>query len=69
MTKRDFIALADALREQKPAEHWDPNKLVQWELDIKAVADVLARSNPRFLRERWMDYVNGLCGPNGGKLR
>jgi hypothetical protein len=69
MSKRDFVALADSLRAEKPGENWNPNKQVQWELDVKAVADVCARSNPRFMRERWMDYVNGLCGPNGGSLR
>lgn len=66
MSKKDFIALADALRAEKPGANWDANKHVQWECDVKAVADVLARDNPRFMRGRWMEYVNGLCGPNGG---
>ena len=66
MSKKHFIALADALREQKPAPHWDANKHVQWNQDVKAIADVCAASNPQFNRARWMDYVNGLCGPNGG---
>lgn len=69
MSKKDFIALANALRAQKPAEHWDPNKRVQWELDVKAIADVCAASNRAFMRDRWMDYVNGLCGPNGGPVK
>ena len=66
MSKKHFIALADALRAEKPASHWDPNKRVQWELDVKAIADVCCSSNPRFKRERWLAYVNGECGPNGG---
>jgi hypothetical protein len=65
MSKKHYIALADALKQQRPADHWDPNKKVQWELDVKAIADVLA-SNPAFKMERWMNYVHGLCGPNGG---
>jgi hypothetical protein len=68
MSKQDFIALADGLRAEKPGENWNPNKRVQWELDVKAVADVCAASNPRFKRDRWMSYVNGECGPNGGTL-
>jgi hypothetical protein len=69
MSKQDFIALADALRTEMPGDNWNPNKRTQWELDVKAVADVCARSNPRFKRERWMRYVAGECGPNGGDLK
>jgi len=69
MSKRDFVKLADALRAERPGDNWNPNKRVQWELDIKAIANVCAESNPRFKRERWMSYVNGECGPNGGELR
>jgi hypothetical protein len=47
MSKKHFVALADALRAEKPAAHWDPNKMVQWQLDVKAVADVCCSSNPR----------------------
>lgn len=67
MSKKHFIALANALIASKPADHWDANKKAQWELDVRYIANVLAQSNPRFKRERWMDYVNGLCGPNGGQ--
>ena len=67
MSKKDFIALADALRSEKPGANWNPNKMVQWELDIKAVADVCQKSNPRFNRDRWLAYIAGECGPNGGK--
>lgn len=66
MSKKHFIALADALRAQRPADHWDPNKRVQWELDVKAVADVCQQANGNFNRERWMAYIKDECGPNGG---
>lgn len=69
MSKKHFIALADALRAEKPGINWDPNKMVQWELDVKAIANACAASNPRFNRERWMSYVNGECGPNGGSIK
>ncbi len=69
MTKKHFIALADALRTERPQPNWCQNKHTQWTLDVKAIADVLARSSPRFNRQRWLDYVNGLCGPCGGKQR
>lgn len=25
--------------------------------------------NPRFLMDRWIDYIAGECGPNGGTIR
>ena len=66
MTKKHFIALADALRAEKPGTNWDPNKMVQWELDVKAIANVCAAHNPNFNRERWLGYIAGTNGPNGG---
>jgi hypothetical protein len=66
MTKQHCIALADALRETRPAEHWDANKRLQWQMDVDAIASVCARANSRFNRERWLGYIRGECGPNGG---
>ena len=69
MSKKHFIALADALKSERPGDNWDPNKMVQWELDVKAIATVCAQSNSRFNRERWMDYIAGKCGPSGGAVK
>ncbi len=66
MSKKHFIALADALRAEKPGKNWDANKMVQWELDVKAIASVCGRVNPLFNHERWLGYINGTNGPNGG---
>lgn len=65
MSKKDFIALADALRGSKPPAA-DPARVYRWEIDVQEIAVVLGRDNPRFNRARWLDYVNGPCGPNGG---
>lgn len=68
MTKQDFIALADALKAQVPQVNWSVNKHVQWELDCNAVARVCKQQNNRFNKERWLGYLRGECGPNGGKI-
>ena len=58
MTKKDFIALADALRTLGPDDH---NQVT-----LDTIADFCAAQNPQFKRARWLDYVAGKCGPNGG---
>ena len=53
MTRKDYIALAAALKREKPGTNWDPNKRVQWNLDVQAVAFVLRGDNPRFDQNRF----------------
>ncbi len=54
MTKKHFEALAFELKAERPGDGWDPNKRVQWELDVKAVASVAGRFNPAFDRGRFL---------------
>ena len=58
MSKKDFIALADALRG----------------LDVpEAVLDALCRfcrqQNGRFNEDRWRGYLAGTNGPGGGDVK
>lgn len=74
MSKKDFIALAYALRLSKPVGiGFEPQTYLavraQWEADRMRIADVLARSNPRFNRTRWFNYIDDKCGPSGGKIK
>ena len=63
MTKQHFIALADWIREARQIG------LIDYTDDVvRSLALFLGRQNPRFHRERWLDYVDGKCGPNGRKL-
>jgi hypothetical protein len=57
MSKKHFIALADMIR-------LNPDAWQDWQKDI--LASFCASQNPKFNRERWLDYVAGKCGPNGG---
>ena len=63
MTKKHFIALADKIKAIKPNM-----AILSGELMVIALADFCQEQNPRFNRERWIDYINGKCGKNGGKV-
>jgi hypothetical protein len=54
MSRKHFRALADALKAEKPGDNWNPNKRVQWELDVKAIANTCAMFNCRFNRSRFL---------------
>lgn len=73
MSKRDFIALADAIRDH--GTEIDPHSFVRitdtplTKDQIDMLADFCARQNPMFNRSRWLDYIAGKCGPNGGAVK
>lgn len=67
MSKKHFIALADALRESRPSHTHDVDELghgpqtpqyTQWLRDCERIAAVCAASNPAFKRQIWLDYVS-----------
>lgn len=67
MSKKHFIALADSLRSVL----WMPPGFVAFSPDQREaimieLADWCANQNPKFNRERWLGYIKGECGPNGG---
>ena len=76
MSKKDYIAIADALKSPVSIAH-DGNK--NEPLDIgyaaavehitSALAKVFAADNAAFNAGRWFDYLHGLCGPNGGAIK
>lgn len=69
MTKKHFIALADTIRryQQEKYRANDCEKREPYLLDT--LADWCATQNPRFNRDRWLAYVRGECGPNGGRVK
>jgi len=58
MSKKDFIRLADYLR----GIELSPNAL-------QAICDFCRESNPRFMQDRFIGYLQGNCGPNGGAIK
>lgn len=68
MSKKDFIALADAIKEHnRRAQFNGEARFTEGQLD--SLADFCRSKNPRFMRSRWLDYIKGECGPNGGAVR
>lgn len=71
MTRKDFIALANVLRQTEPQSYhynWEP-KHIQWEKDRDSIASFLQSHNPNFNRSRWLAYIAGETGSRGGKVK
>lgn len=78
MSKKHFIALADVVRRLQPdmgvpaslstpqAHAEKDGRQAQWLLMRDALADFCAAQNGNFKRDRWLGYIAGECGPNGG---
>lgn len=63
MSKKHFIALADALRGVRPLLPESNAAVIQWARDVDAIADVCARSNPAFKRDRFIRHIYGESSP------
>ena len=78
MSKKDFIALADAIKTAKGnglgpsgrqvstahVEGWNDGRNEV----IEALIVFMRSQNPNFMESRWRDYLAGKCGPNGGRI-
>jgi hypothetical protein len=67
MTKKHFIALADAIR--KHDDHATDNGQIPFPQScIETLAEFCADKNPQFNYDRWIGYIAGTNGKNGGKI-
>lgn len=66
MIKKDFIALADHIRE---VNSHSPDFPVFDSSTIHSLARFCKERNYAFKTERWFDYIAGECGPNGGSIK
>lgn len=70
MTKKDFIALANAIRDHDSIAAICPSRKQIFTFDqLDTLAALCASQNPRFDRARWLGYIRGVCGPNGGTVK
>ena len=67
MTKKQFVALADSIREHNRLAKFNGEHAFTVD-QLAALERFCASENPRFKRERWLDYIAGRCGPNGGTV-
>lgn len=64
MSKKDFIALADDIRMEHKHGNW---QFTDYQLEF--LANFCKSQNPQFRRERWLGYIRGENGQNGGKVK
>jgi len=71
MTKKHFIALADAIRNYNQGAFEAGSNIASplqfTHTQVLALADFCQSQNSQFNRERWLGYIAGENGPNGGK--
>ncbi len=68
MSKRNFIDLADRLKVLERRLKYLNEDVMVMDLYRDMLADFCQAQNPRFDRQRWLDYIAGQCGPSGGKV-
>lgn len=64
MSKKDFIALADAIRKHNNGNPFNSFEFTKDQIDT--LADFCQSQNPNFNRDRWLGYIAGTNGPSGG---
>ena len=66
MTKKHFIALAEKIQRFTNDKTLAPLNESDW---VRMLADFCEEQNSNFNRDRWMNYIAGKCGSNGGKIK
>lgn len=67
MSKKDFIALADHIvKANKRASYSGSAPFSASAID--SLADFCKQQNNAFNYDRWLAYIAGECGPNGGAI-
>ena len=70
MTKKHFIALADAIKAyQNLPNQGLPVMNIFTDNQISMLADFCGEQNPRFNRYRWLSYIADKCGSGGGRRK
>ena len=68
MSKQDFIALADMIRNHNGQANAHGIEKPFTPDQTQALAQFCSHQNPEFKRDRWLGYLTGENGKNGGKV-
>ena len=66
MTKKHFIEMADTLKAFFETNAGAEMDVMTRNVLINHLADFCQSQNPNFNRERWLGYIAGTNGKNGG---
>ena len=69
MTKKDYIRFADRLRGVKAELKLFKEPEHVYLRMLEELCWMFAADNPRFERVTFLGYLNGTCGPSGGKVK
>jgi hypothetical protein len=69
MSKKDFIALADTLRAFYETNAGREMDQMSRGILMQHIANFCQSQNSNFKRDRWLSYIAGECGPNGGAIK
>ena len=69
MSKKDFIALANAIRQHNHNAKLTSASYAFDTRHLETLADFCRSQNSAFMRDRWLDYIAGKCGSNGGAIK
>jgi len=70
MSKKHFIALAKAIIEHdRVYMARGQSELRFQEEHLETLAAFCSSVNPRFLTGRWLGFIEGVNGPNGGSIK
>ena len=67
MSKKHFIALAEAIRLHQQAARQQQANLFEDD-QLQMLERWMRSENSNFNQVRWRGYVEGRCGPNGGEV-
>lgn len=66
MSKKHFIKLADSVKYIFKQNDYTERQRIDI---INELASFCIMNGSNFNRSRWIDYINGECGPSGGKVK
>ena len=69
MTKKHFIALADAIRSDSLYSESSKTPVARRTVSIDTLVRFCESQNPHFDRHRWLGYIAGDCGSSGDKVK